>query len=283
MNDNLKNETLSILRKYETKAKKKFGQNFLIDENVIDTIVESAEITDKDLIIEIGPGLGTLTKRLCKKAGQVVAIEIDREVINILETELAEYNNLKIVNEDVLKVDINRLIEEYSMGDNVKVVANLPYYITTPIVMMLLEGRYPIDEIEIMIQKEVAERFLATPSGREYGAITVAINYYSEIEHIIDVPSVSFLPAPKVDSAVVMLRVNKELPKVKDEKFLFNVVKGAFGKRRKTLVNSLGTAGIEGISKERVSEVLRELDIDENIRAEKISLKNFINIADRLK
>ena len=283
MNDNLKNETLAILRKYETKAKKKFGQNFLIDENVVDTIVESAEITDKDLIIEIGPGLGTLTKRLCKKAGQVVAIEIDREVINILETELAEYSNLKIVNEDVLKVDMNKLIEEYSMGGRVKVVANLPYYITTPIVMMLLEGRYPIDEIEIMIQKEVAERFLATPSGREYGAITVAINYYSEIEHIIDVPSTSFLPAPKVDSAVVILRVRQELPKVEDEKFLFNIVKGAFGKRRKTLVNSLGTAGIEGVSKERVSEVLRKLEIDENIRAEKISLKNFINIADRLK
>lgn len=283
MNDNLKNETLAILRKYETKAKKKFGQNFLIDENVVDTIVDSAEITEKDLIIEIGPGLGTLTKRLCKKAGQVVAIEIDREVIKILETELVEYDNLKIVNEDVLKVDMNKLIEEHSMGGSVKVVANLPYYITTPIVMMLLEGRYPIDEIEIMIQKEVADRFLATPSGREYGAITVAINYYSEIEHIIDVPSVSFLPAPKVDSAVVMLKVNKELPKVNDEKFLFNVVKGAFGKRRKTLVNSLGTAGLEGVSKERVGEVLRELDIDENIRAEKISLKNFINIADRLK
>lgn len=272
-------ENKEIMRKYNIVPQKKYGQNFLIDDFALDKIIENADISSEDLIIEIGPGLGNLTKRLCEKAGIVIAIEIDSNMVKILETEYSYLKNLIILNEDIMKVDLKQIISKFSNMTNVKVVANLPYYITTPIIMKLLEENVGIKLIEVMIQKEVANRLCATPTGREYGAITVAVNYYSKPSYIVTVPSKSFLPAPDVDSAVVLLEVFDKPNVNVDKELFFSIVKASFLQKRKTLLNSLGSAKINGVTKEKLACILEELGIDMNIRAERLSLEDFENIS----
>ena len=275
----LYDDNKEIMRKYNIAPQKKYGQNFLIDDFALDKIIENADIKKDDLVIEIGPGLGNLTKRLCEKAGQVIAVEIDSNMVKILNTEYSYLKNLIILNEDIMKIDLKQLIEQFHEMICVKVVANLPYYITTPIIMKLLEDNVGISLIEVMVQKEVAERLCAMPTGREYGAITVAVNYYSKPSYIVTVPSKSFLPAPDVDSAVIMLNVY-ENPKVKvDKNLFFSIVKAAFSQKRKTLLNSLGNANINGVNKEKLANILTELGIEQNIRAERLSLEDFENIS----
>lgn len=271
-------ENRQIMKKYGISPKKKFGQNFLIDESVLDSIVENADVTMNDFIIEIGPGLGNLTKRLCEKAGHVLVIEIDKEMVEILRSEYSYIHNLEIIEADVMKVDLKEIVSK--AGDKrVKVVANLPYYITTPILMKLLEDEPGIELIEIMVQKEVADRICASPTGREFGAITVAVNYYAEPKYVEVVPNSAFLPPPAVDSAVIRLDVLAK-PKVKvDKKLFFDIVKASFAMKRKTLLNSLGSANIRGINKEKLAKILESLEIDLNCRAERLSLENFAAIA----
>jgi len=274
-------ENKKIMKKYNITAQKRYGQNFLIDENVLDKIIDNADIQIGDLVIEIGPGLGNLTKRLCAKAGQVVAIEIDKNMVDILENEYAYLKNLLVLNEDIMKADLNKVISKFPNMENVKVVANLPYYITTPIIMKLLEEEVKLDLIEVMVQKEVGERLCATPTGREYGAITVAVNYYSEPVYIETVARNKFLPAPNVDSAVILLKILKN-PKVKvNKKLLFEIVKASFSMKRKTLLNSLGNKNINGVNKEKLSKILSELNIPLDIRPERISLEDFANISNK--
>lgn len=274
-------ENKEIMRKYNIAPQKKYGQNFLIDDFALDKIIENADIKKDDLVIEIGPGLGNLTKRLCEKAKNVLAIEIDSNMVKILETEYSHLKNLIILNEDIMKVDLKSVISSINGINDVKVVANLPYYITTPIIMKLLEDNVGISLIEVMVQKEVAERLCAKPTGREYGAITVAVNYYSEPNYIVTVPAKSFLPAPDVDSAVVLLNVCDK-PRIDVNKELFfQIVKAAFSQKRKTLLNSLGNSKINGIDKEMLAKFLEELNIDLNIRAERLSLEDFANISNK--
>lgn len=272
-------ENREIMRKYNIAPQKKYGQNFLIDDFALDKIIENADISSDDLVIEIGPGLGNLTKRLCEKAGKVVAIEIDSNMVKILETEYSHLKNLIILNEDIMKADLKQIIAKFPNLTCVKVVANLPYYITTPIIMKLLEDNVGIKMIEVMVQKEVAQRLCATPTGREYGAITVAVNYYSKPSYIVTVPSKSFLPVPDVDSAVVLLDVYDK-PKVNvDKELFFSIVKASFLQKRKTLLNSLGNANINGVNKEKLASILGELGIAPDIRAERLSLEDFENIS----
>lgn len=271
---NLRAETDFLLKKYNLKAKKSLGQNFLISEEIVNEIVEVAGVTDEDTVIEIGPGLGTLTSKLAEFAKEVVAIELDDDMIRVLTERFSLYDNVKIIHADVLKTDLKELIKDKS---SVKVVANLPYYITTPIVMKLLEENLQIEQITVMVQKEVGERFTATPNGKEYGAITVSINYYTEPSIAIDVPRDNFDPVPDVDSCVVNLKVRKERVKLKNEKNFFKVIKAAFSQRRKNIANSL--MGV-GKSKQEVKEMLDVLEIDSNLRAENLSLETFVKIAD---
>ena len=274
-------ENKQIMKKYNITAQKKYGQNFLIDEMVLDKIIDNADIQIGDLVIEIGPGLGNLTKRLCAKAGQVIAIEIDKNMVDILENEYAYLKNLVVLNEDIMKVNLNEIISKFSGLERVKVVANLPYYITTPIIMKLLEDEIDLDLIEVMVQKEVGERLCATPTGREYGAITVAVNYYSEPQYIETVGRDKFLPPPNVDSAIILLKVLK-IPKVKvNKKLMFEIVKASFSMKRKTLLNSLGSKNINGVNKEKLSKILEELNMPLDIRPERISLEEFANISNR--
>ena len=271
-------ENRQMMKKYGIAPKKKFGQNFLIDESVLDSIVHNAEITMNDFVIEIGPGLGNLTKRLCEKAGHVAVIEIDKEMVEILRAEYSYIHNLEIIEADVMKIDLKQLVAK-AEGKTVKVVANLPYYITTPILMKLLEEEPGLSMIEIMVQKEVADRICAKPTGREFGAITVAVNYYAEPRYMETVPSSAFLPPPAVDSAVMRLDILKK-PKVEvNKKLFFDIVKASFAMKRKTLLNSLGSAGIRGINKEKLAKILEDLEIDLNCRAERLSLENFAAIA----
>ena len=279
---NLEQETRYILNKYNAQANKNYGQNFLIDQNVVDGILEKAEVNKNDLIIEIGPGLGNLTSPLLEKAGKVICIELDPKMISILTDRFSLYENFELINEDVLKVNLNKLIESNSQFDSAKVVANLPYYITTPIIMKLLEDKLNLESITVMVQKEVAERLADKPGGKEVGSITYSINYYTNPEIIIDVPRNSFIPAPNVDSAVIKLDVLKE-PKIKilDEELFFKVIKFAFLQKRKTLMNSLANSGL--VSKDFIEKMLNELQIDLRIRAEQLSLEQFGQIADYIK
>jgi len=271
-------ENRQMMKKYGIAPKKKYGQNFLIDEAVLENIVADAEVTMNDFVIEIGPGLGNLTKRLCEKAGHVVVIEIDKEMVEILRTEYSYIHNLEIIEADIMKIDLKELVAK-AEGKAVKVVANLPYYITTPILMKLLEEEPGLSLIEIMVQKEVADRICAEPTGREFGAITVAVNYYAEPRYMQTVPSFAFLPPPAVDSAVMRLDVLKK-PKVQvDKKLFFDIVKASFAMKRKTLLNSLGSAKLCGINKEKLAKILEDLGIDLNCRAERLSLENFAAIA----
>lgn len=270
---NLREETEFLLNKYKLRANKSLGQNFLINEQIIDDIVNVSNVTADDVIIEIGPGLGSLTAKLADNAKKVIAIELDENMINILSERFSLYKNVEIIHADVLKVDLNKLIDG---EENVKVVANLPYYITTPIVMKLLEEKLKINSITVMVQKEVGERFCATPGGKEYGAITVSINYYTSPKIVLDVPKENFNPVPEVDSCVVKLDLKNEHIELKDEKLFFRLIKTTFSQRRKNIGNSL-TGG--GISKQEVKEMLEELNLDVNLRAENLSIDQYAKIA----
>jgi len=273
----LKDENFRIMKKYDIKAQKKYGQNFLINEEVLDKIINSADIKKGDLVIEIGPGLGNLTKRLCENAGQVVAIEIDSNMVNILNNEYSYLTNLEIVNMDIMECNLNDIIKKYSY-EKVKVVANLPYYITTPIIMKLLEDELNINLIEVMVQKEVAERLCAKPGNSNFGAITLAINFYTNSEYMFTVPACDFLPSPNVDSAVVRMEVIKNKIKVVDKDLLFKIVKASFLMKRKTLLNSLGNAKILGIDKPALEKILLNLNISLNARAENLSIDDYNRI-----
>ena len=268
--------TIAVLQKYNFNFQKKFGQNFLIDTHVLDKIINAAEITKEDFVLEIGPGIGTMTQYLCENAREVVAVEIDKNLIPILEDTLKEYDNVTVINEDVLKVDINKLAEEKNNKKPIKVVANLPYYITTPIIMGLFESHVPIDSITIMVQKEVAERMQVGPGTKEYGALSLAVQYYAKPEIIANVPPNCFMPRPKVGSAVIRLTRHKETPvQVEDEKLMFRIIRASFNQRRKTLVNGLNNSGELSLSKEIIEESIEELGVPLTIRGEALSLEQF--------
>ena len=276
-------DTAEIIRKYGFSVQKRFGQNFLIDEHVLDKIIDAAQIDKSDGVIEIGPGLGTMTRRLGELAGKVVAIEIDRQLIPILSDTLSDCDNVKVINADVMKTDLKLLIDEEFGDMPVKVVANLPYYITTPIVMNLLEGRLAIDSITIMIQKEVAERMRARPGSKDYGALSLAVGYYADAYIAANVPPNCFMPRPKVGSCVIRLTVLKNPPvSVRDEKQMFALIRGAFNQRRKTLVNAV--SNYEGLSfnKDEIEEALKELDLSPSIRGEALDLRQFAALSDVL-
>ena len=262
---------------------KSLGQNFLIDDRVLDEMIAASGIDKTSNVLEIGPGFGTLTQRLCMSAGKVVSVEIDDTVIPILTENTAEFDNLKIINADIMKTDIRKLIDEEFGGGEVKVIANLPYYITTPIIMGLLEKELPMSALVVMIQKEVADRIAAKPSTKDYGALSVAVNFYCEPEVIVNVPPSSFIPQPKVSSSVIMLKMRKKPPvEVKDKKQYFTVVKAAFGQRRKTLPNALANSGAFPKDKQQIIEVLNSVGIDEKRRGETLTLQDFANIADKI-
>lgn len=269
-----------IVEKYGFKFSKGLGQNFIIDQNVIANICDAAQINDKTGVIEIGPGLGTLTQSLCKRAKKVIAVEIDSSLKEV-HKETLPYENLELIYDDFLKIDLNELVNEKFNGLEVKVVANLPYYITTPIIMKILEGKHKINSIAIMIQKEVAERLTANPGTKEYGAITLAVEYYANARIAMIVPNTVFIPRPKVDSAVVVFDIYEQpIIKVEEEKLLFEIIKASFGKRRKTLLNSL-SSGLS-YSKDEIKEALKKSDIDASLRGEKLSIEQFASIANNL-
>ena len=280
--NNIYEETKFLMKKYNLTANKKLGQNFLVDSEDINSIVASANLTKKDMVIEIGPGLGTLTSMLIEKAGKVIAIELDDRMIKILGDRFLLYDNFELINEDVLKVDLSSLIEKNSEFENIKVVANLPYYITTPIIMKLLENRLKIESITIMIQKEVAERIVATPGSKLSGAITYSVHYYAEPEKIALVPNTSFIPSPEVDSEVIKLNIRKSPPvKIDNEKLFFNVIKASFMQRRKTLSNGLVNGGIVK-NKAKAIEILKNMGLEENVRGEELTLEQFANLSNKI-
>ena len=270
---NLYEETRMLLNQYNLKAKKKFGQNFLINSDIINGIIEKSGITKDDVVLEIGPGLGTLTKELLKNSKKVIAVELDEDMCNILRGRFDD-ENLEVVNDDILKVDINEYTNKYG---KIKVVANLPYYITTPIIMKLLESDYDIDTITVMVQKEVGERVCSTSNDRENSAITIGISYYAKASIIIDVPKENFFPSPEVDSCVIKLQVlDKPSVEVEDKEKFFKIVKLAFSQRRKTILNSLSSGAY---SKEQVLGVLTKLNLDTKLRAEDLSIDDYANIS----
>lgn len=281
---NLVQETKFIMNKYGIKASKALGQNFLIDEFTVNSIVKKSEISQNDLVIEIGPGLGTLTSKLLENAGKVVAIELDKKVLEILNDRFCLYDNFELINQDVLKVDLNNLIKNNTNESitSCKVVANLPYYITTPIIMKLLQDKLPLESITVMVQKEVAERLTSMPGEKEAGAITYSIYYYTEPSIVLNVSRNCFIPAPEVDSAVINLKLLKE-PRVKvtDEKLFFDVIKAAFSQKRKTLINGLVNNKIIS-SKEEAERLLSSLGLNPQIRGEKLSIQDFANLANFL-
>lgn len=273
--------TIEILKKYNFNFQKRFGQNFLIDSHILEKIVESAEITKEDCVLEIGPGIGTMTQYLAESAGQVIAVEIDKSLIPILEDTLSPYDNVTVINEDILKVDIQKLVEEQNAGKPIKVVANLPYYITTPIIMGLFESHVPLDSITIMVQKEVADRMQVGPGTKDYGALSLAVQYYAKPEIVANVPPNCFIPRPNVGSAVIRLTRYEEPPvKVKDEKKMFSLIRASFNQRRKTLVNGLGNAGLPGITKESASAALEQMGLSPTVRGEALTLEQFAQLSD---
>lgn len=277
-------ETKYLMNRYHIKANKSLGQNFLISEKVVQTIIESSQIKKEDLVIEIGPGLGTLTKFLLEKAGKVICIELDKKMINILEDRFSLYENFELLNQDVLKVDLSKLIEEKKNDNikNVKIVANLPYYITTPIIMKLLEEKLEIESITVMIQKEVADRLIAIPGEKETGSITYTVYYYSEAQGILEVSNNSFIPEPEVQSKIIKLNIRKEAPvKVEQKEKMFKIIKCAFMQRRKTLLNALVNTNIFS-SKEEGIKMLEKLGVDSKIRPEKLKLEDYAKLSDLL-
>ncbi|ADZ82388.1 16S rRNA (adenine(1518)-N(6)/adenine(1519)-N(6))-dimethyltransferase RsmA [Cellulosilyticum lentocellum] len=273
--------TRAIISKYPFAFQKKFGQNFLIDPQVLDKIIDAAEITKEDCVIEIGPGIGCVTQALLEKAGKVISIEIDNQLIPILEEQFGAEPHFKLIHNDVLKVDLAALIAEESPNRRIKVVANLPYYITTPIIMALLEDELPIESITVMVQKEVADRLSSKPGTKQYGAIAVSVNYFSTPELVVDVPRNCFMPSPNVDSAVIKLNVHEEpLVKTNNVKQMFRIIKAAFLLRRKTLLNTLAAHGDLGIDKERLKELLDESGIGAQTRGETLSIEEFARLSD---
>lgn len=275
-------ETRYIMKKYNIRANKSLGQNFLINNEVVENIVNSSDISKEDMVIEIGPGLGTLTKYLLEKAGKVLCVELDTKMIKILQDRFSLYDNFELINEDILKVNLNEIIMENKKDGkikNVKIVANLPYYITTPIIMKLLEEKLDIKSITVMIQKEVADRLIETPGGKNTGAITHTVYYYCESEKIMEVPNSSFIPEPEVTSEVIKLNLrNKPAVDIENTKVMFMIIKSAFMQRRKTLLNALTNTKVF-INKEEGIQILKKLNLDENVRAEKLSIQNFADIA----
>lgn len=271
-------KTKEVVDKHGFKFSKSLGQNFLIDDNVIDKILDGARLSEGDKIIEVGPGIGTLTREMGKVADKVVAIEIDKTLIPILKDTLDEFENIEVVNQDILKVDVQGLVNEKLSGGPVKLVANLPYYITTPIVMKFLEEDIPVTDIVVMVQKEVADRMNAGPGTKDYGALSIAVQYYCDTEIVAKAPRHMFIPQPNVDSTVIGLHVREEKKyKVDSEEVFFKTVKAAFGQRRKTLLNALGTLGF--LDKDEIREVLQEANIDEKRRGETLSIEEFANLA----
>ena len=276
-------KTAEIIEKYRFSFQKKFGQNFLIDSNILEKIVDSAELTDQDCVLEIGPGIGTMTQYLAEQAREVIAVEIDKNLIPILEETLGDYDNVTVINEDILKVDINRIVQERNGGRPIKVVANLPYYITTPIIMALFEKHIPLQSITIMVQKEVADRMQVGPGTKDYGALSLAVQYYSKPEIVARVPASCFMPRPNVDSTVIRLERYDEPPvEVADESYLFAVIRASFNQRRKTLVNGLTNAGNLGVSRPDVEKVLAEMEFSSTERGETLTLEQFAELSSRL-
>ena len=275
--------TIEIIQKYEFMFQKKFGQNFLIDTQVLEKIISAAGITKNDCVLEIGPGIGTMTQYLAENAGHVVAVEIDRNLIPILKETLADYDNVTVINEDILRVDIKALAEEYNGGKPIKVVANLPYYITTPIIMGLFESGVPIDNITVMVQKEVADRMKEGPGSKDYGALSLAVQYYAEPEIVANIPPNCFIPRPNVGSAVIRLTRHKEMPvEVKDPALMFKIIRASFNQRRKTLQNGLGNAPELPYTKEQIAAAMAEMGLTPTIRGEALSLVQFAQLSDIL-
>lgn len=273
--------TIEVLQKYKFNFQKKFGQNFLIDTRILEEIIDAAEITKEDFVLEIGPGIGTMTQYLCESARAVVAVEIDTNLIPILEDTLSVYDNVEVLNNDILKVDICKLAMEHNGGKPIKVVANLPYYITTPIIMGLFESHVPIDSITIMVQKEVADRMQVGPGTKDYGALSLAVQYYAKPEIVVNVPPSCFMPQPKVGSAVIRLTRHEEPPvTVKSEKLLFQVIRASFNQRRKTLANGLANYGAFGLAKEELQQCIEQLGVPATIRGEALTLEQFAKLSD---
>ena len=275
--------TIEVLQKYQFTFQKKFGQNFLIDTSVLEKIVSAAQVTKEDCVLEIGPGIGTMTQYLAERAREVVAVEIDRNLIPVLQDTLSGYDNVTLVNDDILKVDIRKLVEEKNGGRPIRVVANLPYYITTPIIMALLEGHVPLKSITVMVQKEVAERMQTGPGTKDYGALSLAVKYYAKPELVANVPPNCFIPRPNVGSAVIHL-VRYEEPPVQagDEKKMFSLIRASFNQRRKTLANGLSNAQELGVTREQVTKVLEELGLSPTVRGEALTLEQFAQLSNLL-
>ena len=272
--------TIAVLQKYNFNFQKKFGQNFLIDTHVLDKIIEESHITKDDFVLEIGPGIGTMTQYLCENAREVAAVEIDKNLIPILADTLSAYDNVEVINEDILKVDINRLAQEKNGGRPIKVVANLPYYITTPIIMGLFESHVPIDSITIMVQKEVADRMQVGPGTKDYGALSLAVQYYAKPEIVANVPPNCFMPRPNVGSAVIRLTRHSAPPvQVENEKLMFRLIRASFNQRRKTLANGLGNAPDIPLSKTEIQESIEELGVPATMRGETLTLEEFAKLS----
>lgn len=275
--------TIAVLQKYQFNFQKKFGQNFLIDTHVLDKIILAAGITKEDMVLEVGPGIGTMTQYLCENAKRVITVEIDKNLIPILEDTLSEYDNVSVINQDILKLDINKIVEEENQGRPIKVVANLPYYITTPIIMGLFESHVPIDNITVMVQKEVADRMQEGPGTKEYGALSLAVQYYAETYIVANVPPNCFMPRPKVGSAVIRLTCHKNPPvQVKDERLMFRMIRASFNQRRKTLINGLNNSSDISFTKEEIAAALNEMGISATIRGEALSLEQFAQLSNLL-
>lgn len=276
-------KTIEVIKKYEFCFQKKFGQNFLIDGHVLDKIIAGAGVTREDMVLEIGPGIGTMTQYLAEAAGAVIAVEIDRNLIPILEETLADYDNVTVIQADVLSLDLNRLVQEKNGGRPIKVVANLPYYITTPIIMALFEQHVPIANITVMVQKEVASRMKAGPGTKDYGALSLAVQYYAEPYIVANVPCNCFMPRPNVDSAVIRLTKYDHPPvAVKDEALLFKLIRASFNQRRKTLVNGLKNSAELSFTKEEITEAIEAAGLPPAVRGEALTLEQFARLADLL-
>lgn len=274
--------TIAVLQKYNFNFRKQYGQNFLIDEGVLEDIIDKSGITEDDCVLEIGPGIGTLTQYLAEKSRHVVAVEIDKALIPILADTLSDYDNVTVINDDILKVDITKLTEEYNSGRPIKVVANLPYYITTPIVMELLEGDAPIGSITVMVQKEVADRMQCGPGTKDYGALSLAVGYYADANVILNVSPDCFMPQPKVGSSVIKLDIYDKPPvDTADPKYMFKIIRAGFNMRRKTLVNAL-LGGSLGLTREQIEVALKQMSLSPTIRGEALTLAQFAELADIL-
>lgn len=275
--------TIEILKKYEFRFQKKFGQNFLIDSSVLERIIQASNITEHDFVLEIGPGIGTMTQYLCESADHVMAVEIDPHLIPILKDTLSPYQNVSVVNKDILKMDLGKIAEEYNQGKPIKVVANLPYYITTPIIMELFESHMPLESITVMVQREVAERMQAGPGTKNYGALSLAVQFYSQAEIVANVPANCFMPRPNVGSAVIRLTCHEEPPvPVENAAWMFRIIRASFNQRRKTLQNGLHNEPSLNLSKEQVVKALVEMGLPSTIRGEALTLEEFAQLSNLL-